>query len=117
MSLLPGAGRADELDRAEHEQPQNDGRGSDDPGGLDSDVAVNRRSVGVVSGRGPPDHDRIDEVDEDGDDDRRGADHQHRDIELLVRGGARHAARRQVRVQEEPDEQVGRQRQHQPDDE
>src|SRR5208282_3963891 len=70
----PRAVRHDELDGAEDEQPQHDHRGADDPGRLDLDVAVNRLAVAVVAGPDPPDHERVDEIEDDGDDDRRRAD-------------------------------------------
>src|SRR5262249_54423241 len=106
-----------ELDGAEHEQPQNDDRRADDPGRLDLGVAVDRLAVGVVTGPGPPDHDRVDEVQQDEDDDRGAGYGEHGDVELLMPGRVGHVARRQMGPPDEPDDQVGDQRQDQPDQE
>src|SRR5579875_3175615 len=96
----PRSGRHDQLVGAEREYPQHDGRGTEDPAHLDGDpapgVPVDRRAVLVIPGPPPPDHERVDEVEQDERHDRPGGDGQHRDVELLARRHVGHPARGQM---------------------
>jgi hypothetical protein len=63
----------------------------------------------------PPVDQRVAEVGPHEEHHRRGGQAQDGDVELLMLSRQRHPARRQVRVPEEPDEQVSDETQHDPD--
>jgi len=63
--------RGPQRDGAVDGEGQNHHRGADDPDGLDPGVAVNGRPVGVVALALPPDDQRIAEIDQHQDENRR----------------------------------------------
>jgi hypothetical protein len=75
-----------QLDGAEHGERQHDGRGPRDPGQLDPGVPVDRRPVGIVAVLGPPEGQRVPDVDQHAEHYRRGNRGQHGEVELLVGG-------------------------------
>jgi hypothetical protein len=78
---------------------------------------VDGRPVLVVTLPVPPHDEGITGVDEHEGHDRGGHHGHDPDVELLAGGGRGHVARRQMRPPDEPDEQVGRQGNGQPDQE